>query len=90
MKSARWAIIGMGVFVTTGIFAITQFGGAENADGERVATDQSVGSEGQSAENYSWTGRLSSGESVEVKGINGDISVTRASGSEIEIVAEDK
>lgn len=88
MKSGRWAIIGMGVFITTGVFAFTQFGRAADGDGDRVVSDQGVRTDGQSAEDFRWTGRLSSGHAVEVKGINGDISVTRAGGSEIELVAE--
>ena len=88
MKSARWAIIGMGVFVTTGVFALTQFGRASNADGNAVAADPGVGVEGQAADDYRWTGRLASGGAVEIKGINGDITVTRADGAEVEVVAE--
>ena len=67
MKSARWAIIGMGVFVTTGVFALTQFGRASNAESERAAANQSAAVDGQSADNYSWSGRLASG-AVEVIG----------------------
>jgi hypothetical protein len=89
MKSGRWAIIGMGVFITTGVFAFTQFGRAADPDGGQAVANAASEFEAQSAEGFRWTGRLASGQ-VEVKGINGDIRVSRADGSEIELVAQAK
>ncbi len=41
----------------------------------------------QSAEDFHWTGRLAEGKILEIKGLNGDVTVERASGSEIEVTA---
>jgi hypothetical protein len=94
MKSVRWAIIGMGVFAATATFAVAQSGAfgrlarAIGSDDASVAANQGSVDGGQAAQDFRWAGSLDAGEAVEIKGINGDISVTRASGSEIEIVAE--
>lgn len=94
MKSVRWAIVGMGVFATTATFAVAQSGAfgklvdaltGEDAGGAERGSARAVG---QSAEAFRWTGHLASGEELEIKGINGDVVVTRADGSEIEVVAE--
>ena len=94
MKSVRWAIIGMGVFATTATFAVAQSGAfgrlarAVGSDDVSVAANQGSGMTGEAAQDFRWAGRLDAGDVVEIKGINGDISVTPASGSEIEVVAE--
>lgn len=41
----------------------------------------------QSASDFRWTGRLDDGRILEVKDLNGDVIVERASGSEIEVTA---
>jgi hypothetical protein len=93
MKSVRWAIVAMGVFAATATFAVAQSGAFGNlldsfgSSGGSVAADPGPAS-GQSAEDYRWSGRIADGSSVEIKGINGSISVTRASGSEVEVVAD--
>ena len=46
------------------------------------------GVESQSAEDFRWSGPLSAGESVEIKGINGEITVGLATGSEVVVTAE--
>lgn len=43
---------------------------------------------GQSAEDFRWTGRLDAGASLEIKGVNGSITVGPASGDEVVVVAE--
>ena len=94
MKSVRWAIIGMGVFAATATFAVAQSGAFERlaraigSDEVSVAANQGGAGTGEAAQDFRWAGRLDAGEAIEIKGINGDISVTRASGSEIEVVAE--
>jgi hypothetical protein len=92
MKSVRWAIIAMGIFAATATYAVAQsgaFGKLMDAFGsEGASVVSNVESTAQSAQDFSWTGRLSAGEALEIKGINGDITVSRASGSEIEVVAE--
>ncbi len=88
MKSVRWAIIGLGVFITTGAFAFAQ-SGLFSGDGEAVSANLGVrGSAAQSAEDFRWSGRLAPGRTLEIKGINGDISVRGTEGARIEVVAE--
>jgi hypothetical protein len=93
MKSVRWAIIAMGVFAATATFAVAQSGvfgrlaatfGHE--DGPAVANHGQ--SDGRSAEDFRWTGRLPDGQLLEIKGVSGDIEVSRAAGAEVEVVAE--
>jgi hypothetical protein len=45
-------------------------------------------SDGRSAEDFRWTGRLPDGQLLEIKGVSGDIEVSRAAGAEVEVVAE--
>ncbi|MEM7416715.1 MAG: DUF4097 family beta strand repeat-containing protein [Gemmatimonadota bacterium] len=89
MKPLKWSLIGMAVFAVTATFAVAQMGGWDGVFGsdDQELRVSNVG-EGQSAENFQWSGRVASGESVEIKGVNGSISVSRASGSEVEVVAE--
>lgn len=94
LKSVRWAIIAMGIFVTTAAFAVAQSGGigrlvdSIRSDGasEGIAADQRASSS-QSADDFRWAGRLSAGDAVEVKGINGSIRAGAASGAEVEVRA---
>jgi hypothetical protein len=93
MKSVRWAIIAMGLFAATATYAVAQSGAfAKLMDvfgSEDAAVVANAGTRsGQSAQDFNWRGSLSSGESLEIKGINGDISVSRSAGSEVEVVAE--
>ncbi|MEQ9399553.1 MAG: DUF4097 family beta strand repeat-containing protein [Longimicrobiales bacterium] len=41
----------------------------------------------QAADDFRWTGRLDRGQILEVKGLNGDVVVERASGSDVEVTA---
>ena len=50
---------------------------AQTSEAQRVAGD----------EEFRWNGRLSAGNTVEIKGINGDIRAEPATGSEVEVVA---
>lgn len=45
-------------------------------------------SEGQSATDYRWSGRVAAGESVEIKGINGSVHFVHAQGNEVVVTAE--
>lgn len=56
---------------------------------ERDASYANVGEvTGQSATDYRWSGRVATGESVEIKGINGSISFALAQGDEVVVMAE--
>lgn len=39
------------------------------------------------AQDFRWTGRLAQGRTVEIRGVNGDVDVTLAGGSEVEVTA---
>ena len=39
------------------------------------------------AQDFRWTGKLAQGKTLEVRGVNGDVDVTLASGSDIEVTA---
>ena len=39
------------------------------------------------AQDFRWTGRLAQGRTVEIRGVNGDVDVTLASGAEVEVTA---
>jgi len=94
MKSVRWAIIGMGVFAATATFAVAQSGAfgrlvsVFGSDDASVVANQGETRDAASAQSFRWAGRLAEGASLEIKGVNGDISATPASGSEVEVVAE--
>jgi len=49
---------------------------------------QSASSTQQSAVDFRWSENMRAGEVLEIKGVNGDISVSPASGSEVVVVAE--
>ena len=42
------------------------------------------------AQDFEWSGRLSAGQAIEVKGINGDIEAMVASGNQVEVTAVKK
>lgn len=91
MKSLRWSLIGLAVFCTTATFAFAQMGGWDGVFGGEDASLANLSgqeSSGQSAQDFEWSGRMASGETLEIKGINGSISVEPSSGSEVEVVAE--
>jgi len=50
-------------------------------------TDKAKTSTTASADEFRWSGRVSQGKAIEIKGISGDISAEPASGDEIEVVA---
>jgi hypothetical protein len=95
LKSVRWAIIAMGIFATTAAFAVAQSGGIgrivdsirSNGTPEGAAADQGTSS-AQSADDFLWTGRLSAGDALEIKGVNGSIRAGAATGSEVEVRAQ--
>jgi DUF4097 and DUF4098 domain-containing protein YvlB len=41
----------------------------------------------QEAQDFRWTGRIESGKTLEIRGVNGEIQVERAAGAEAEVVA---
>jgi hypothetical protein len=72
MKMMIGAMAGISVALTVGVLA-------------QVGADES---EQQSDTEYRWTGSMSPGDALEIKGINGDIEVGRSSGSEVVVAAE--
>jgi hypothetical protein len=77
MKGLHYVILGMAAVSVTVTLAVASVGSGSSEDAVE-----------QSATDYRWTGRLSTGESIEIKGINGSITVGPASGSEIVVTAE--
>jgi hypothetical protein len=95
MKSMKWALVGMAVFATTATFAFAELrkGGEDvrhDSDQGASASNQGEHAGMQSSEDFSWSGRLSAGESIEIKGINGSITAVPASGNEIVVTAESR
>lgn len=91
MKSIRWAMIGLAVFGTTAVFAFAQMGDRESSTNRAADYGDEYGTESQdagSAQDFRWTGRVADGEALEIKGVNGSITVGPARGSEVEIVAQ--
>lgn len=90
MKSIRWTMVGLAVFGTTAVFAFAQMGDRDDTSSSANLGDEARHSEQDvgSAQDFRWTGRMASGESLEIKGVNGSITVGPASGNEVEIVAE--
>lgn len=90
MKSLRWSLIAMAIFATTATFAFAQMGGWDGVFGSEGASLANVGTQaaGPSAEDFSWRGEVESGAALEIKGVNGSISVSPSSGSRVEVVAE--
>ena len=48
------------------------------------------GSQVSGSKDFSWTGHVASGKTIEIKGINGDIDAQPAAGDEIEVLAKKK
>lgn len=102
MKKMRWVILGMAALSVTATVAAAQNGGV----GRTVDAIQSVLSgffvqgdgaanlssraDAQSATDYRWSGRMDTGETLEIKGINGSIEVGLASGREVVVTAESR
>lgn len=90
MKSLRWSLVAMAIFCTTATFAFAQMGGWDGvfgSEGESLANAGQVAS-GPSAEDFTWSGEIEAGDALEIKGVNGSISVSRASGARVEVTAE--
>lgn len=51
------------------------------------STDSSVVQRHSSPDEFRWSGRLSAGQTIEIKGINGDVSAEASSGNEVEVTA---
>lgn len=90
MKTLRWSLIAMAIFGMTATFAFAQMGGWDGVFGGGTSSlaNQNAYESGQSAEDFRWEGRVAAGDALEIKGVNGSISVVRASGSQVEVVAE--
>jgi len=56
--------------------------------GSSEATASNPGATETQEGDFRWEGQLGSGDVVEIKGVNGDVVVERASGSTVEVVAE--
>mgnify|MGYP006969348687 CR=1 FL=1 len=58
-------------------------------DGEEQYANAGVAAtEGQSATDYRWSGRVAQGESIEIKGVNGSVEFVYAEGSEVVVTVE--
>lgn len=58
--------------------------------GSEVATAPDVGAvaqEAQEAQDFRWSGRIAAGRTLEIRGVNGAVTVERATGAEAEVVA---
>ena len=87
MNTVRWAIVAMGVFAATATFAVVQSGAFARLGDVEAAGAANRGVDGEEQE-FRWTGRLAAGETLEIKGINGDVTAVRSGGAEVEVVAE--
>lgn len=63
---------------------------AKHISAEETSCSNSVLPTQGSAPEFRWKGRVAAGMSVEIKGVNGDISAEPASGAEVEVVANRK
>lgn len=52
----------------------------------RLAQQQPAAGRGASQEDFRWTGRLSRGQEIEIRGIVGDVTAVAASGDQVEVV----
>ncbi len=77
----RWALMVTAAFMATGALAAGQLAEAEG--GERGATSPDEG--GQEA--FSWRGAMPDGGTLEIKGVNGSVHASRATGSEVVVTA---
>jgi hypothetical protein len=103
MKVIRYSLLAVTLLAGSGVPLSAQSSGVERAvdaiesvvdrmmvrvsnafnrgEGETIAWTQA-------AESFEWTGSIPSGESLEIKGINGSITVGPATGSEVVVTAE--
>lgn len=56
--------------------------------GLAVGTDSWAGEQGRRHETWTWNGTLAAGRTLEINGVNGDITAEPASGDRIEVVAD--
>lgn len=86
MKKLHVVMAGLtAVSVTATLFAIRAYGGES---GEGVVGNAGQARVSQSANDFSWSGRVPAGEGIEIKGINGDVTIERASGRDVVVTAE--
>jgi hypothetical protein len=92
LTSGRWAIVAMGIFVTTAAIAVAQSRGVghlvesvRSSDSSSPFGSSADASPAQSAEDFLWAGTLSGGQALEVRGVNGSIRAGASSGSEVEV-----
>jgi DUF4097 and DUF4098 domain-containing protein YvlB len=69
----------LGVALGPGVWSTVAYVPARQYASAAVASPQQS--------DFRWTGRLNAGQAIEIKGVNGDVRATPASGSEIEVVA---
>jgi len=87
MKKLHVVIAGMTVVsVSATVLAIGALGGEPSSESRLSDTGQERLR--QSADDFYWSGRVDGGDAVEIKGINGDVSIAQASGSEVVVTAE--
>ena len=94
MRPLKWVILGMAVLAMTATFvaaqsdALRQVSYAMAAVVDRFSHGSDDAAVVQSAVDFAWTGRIADGEALEIKGVNGSISVTAAPGREVSVSAE--
>ncbi len=77
MKRLHVVMIGLTALSVTATVAV-----ARGMNAEREAQS------GQSAADFAWSGHIDAGDALEIKGVNGSITVGPASGSEVVVTAE--
>ena len=55
--------------------------------GERHSLHISSSTAKRQGDNWSWHGRIAAGKTVEIRGINGDVSADAAEGAEVQVTA---
>jgi len=87
MKQLHVVIAGMSaVSITATALAVAALGGPETGEARVGNTGQERVS--RSASDFHWSGRVGAGDAVEIKGVNGDVSVERASGRDVVVTAD--
>ena len=87
MKKLHVVMAGMiAVSATATVFAIRASAGP--AEGGAMVGNAGQERASESANDFYWSGRVASGDAVEIKGINGDVTIERATGSEVVVTAE--
>ena len=76
LTSGRWAIVAMGIFVTTAAIAVAQSRGVvhlvesvRSSDSSSPFGSSADASSAQSAEDFLWAGTLSGGQALEVSDV---------------------